>query len=65
MQLEYSNLIAGFLNGSINVPDLQFIQLGSEELGNNTIGAVITFPSSWPRVERYFSPVLPTLVGCL
>lgn len=51
MQPAQSDMIAGFINDSTNVPDLQFIELAVEEMGNNTIGALITFPSSWPSGE--------------
>jgi hypothetical protein len=45
MQPAQSDIIAGV--NSTNVPGLQFVQLSVKELGNNTIGAFITFPLSW------------------
>lgn len=48
MQSTQSQMIAEFLNGSTSAPHLQFVQLDVKEMGNNTIGAFATFPSSWP-----------------
>ncbi len=41
-------MIADFLDGSATSPDVQFAELPPESFGNNTIGALITFPPSWP-----------------
>lgn len=48
IQSEQSAMIAGFLDESATSPDLQFVELPLESFGNNTIGALITLPPSWP-----------------
>lgn len=48
IQAEQSAIISDFINGYATFPDLQFVELPLENFGNNTIGALITFPPSWP-----------------
>jgi len=40
-------MITASLEGTATIFDLQFIELPPESFGNNTIGALITFPPSW------------------
>lgn len=47
IQPEQSAMIADFVDESATSPDLQFVELPLESFGNNTIGALITFPPSW------------------
>lgn len=48
IQPEQSAMIADFIDDSATFPDLQFVELPPSSFGNNTIGALITFPQSWP-----------------
>ena len=40
-------MITASLEGTVTMPDLQFVELPLGSFGNNTIGAPITFPPSW------------------
>ena len=48
-------MITGFVDDSTISPELQFVELPLETMGNNTIGAFITFPSSWPGGEIFIT----------
>lgn len=45
---ETSEMVAEFLDGSATSPKMKFIDLPTETFGNSTVGALITFPPSWP-----------------
>lgn len=48
IQPEQSAMVADFIDNSAASPDLQFVELPPNSFGNNTIGALITLPPSWP-----------------
>jgi hypothetical protein len=45
---ELSTTINAYRDDNASSPFLQFMELPSETFGNNTIGALISFPPSWP-----------------
>ena len=65
IQPEQSELIAKYVEQTADFPALQFMELPRELFGNNTIGALIILPPSWPNgpnlltcaVDAHWSPV--------
>ena len=50
-----SAMIAGFIGEYSTYPDLQFVALPPEAFGNNTIGAFVTFPPTWPGGSKFLT----------
>jgi len=52
---EYSGMVTAFLDNSNTAPALQFVDLPIDDFGNNTVGALITFPPSWPGGSNFLT----------
>ena len=55
-----SAIISDFVGDNGTFPNLQFVELPPESFGTNTIGALITFPPTWPSGSNLLTCAVDT-----
>lgn len=54
LRQEEAKIVKDFHEGVATTPQLQFVDISSDTFGNNTKGAIVTLPPSWPGGSKMF-----------